>query len=53
MSHAGNWKEIEITKDLTIPKLFSASRKKILGQKSGHAGEGVWNLDPHHLETIL
>ena len=28
MSHAGSWKEIEITKDLTIPKLFLQAAKK-------------------------
>jgi hypothetical protein len=41
MSHVGSYKEIAITKDL------------ILGQKGGHAGEGIRDLDPHHLETIL
>ena len=33
MSHAGSWKEIEITKDLTIPKLFLQAAKKYWDKK--------------------
>ena len=44
--------EIEITEDLTIPKLFAQPSAEIRGQKSGHAGEGVRYLAAHHLARI-
>ena len=44
MSHGGNWKEIEITKDLTIPKLFLQSAKKYWDKKVAMREKefGIW-----------
>ena len=44
--------EIEITKDLTLPKLFVSSGKKVWRRKSRHEGEGVWCMAPCHMESI-
>ncbi|OGP89308.1 MAG: long-chain fatty acid--CoA ligase [Deltaproteobacteria bacterium RBG_16_47_11] len=45
MSHAANWKEIEITSDLTIPKLFLQSAKKYWDKKVAMREKefGIWN----------
>ena len=45
MSHAVSWKEIEITKDLTIPKLFLQSAKKYWDKKVAMREKefGIWN----------
>ena len=45
MSHAANWKEIEITSDLTIPKLFLQSAKKYWDKKIAMREKevGIWN----------
>ncbi len=44
MSHAGSWKEIEITKDLTIPKLFLQAAKKYWDKKVAMREKefGIW-----------
>lgn len=44
MSHGANWKEIEITKDLTIPKLFLQSAKKYWDKKVAMREKefGIW-----------
>ncbi|KPJ63255.1 long-chain fatty acid--CoA ligase [candidate division WOR-1 bacterium DG_54_3] len=44
MSHVGSWKEIEITKDLTIPKLFLQSAKKYWDKKVAMREKefGIW-----------
>lgn len=44
MSHVGSWKEIEITKDLTIPKLFSQASKKYWDKKVAMREKefGIW-----------
>ena len=44
MSHAANWKEIEITKDLTIPKLFLLAAKKYWDKKVAMREKefGIW-----------
>jgi long-chain acyl-CoA synthetase len=45
MSHADNWKEMEITKDLTIPKLFLQSAKRYWDKKVAMREKefGIWN----------
>jgi long-chain acyl-CoA synthetase len=45
MSHAANRKEIEITSDLTIPKLFLRSAKKYWDKKVAMREKefGIWN----------
>ena len=45
MSHADNWKEMEITRDLTIPKLFLQSAKKYWDKKVAMREKefGIWN----------
>ena len=44
MSHVANWKEIEITKDLTIPKLWMQSAKKYWDKKVAMREKefGIW-----------
>ncbi len=44
MSHGADWKEIEITKDLTIPKLFLQSAKKYWDKKVAMREKefGIW-----------
>ena len=44
MSHDADWKEIEITKDLTIPKLFLQSAKKYWDKKVAMREKefGIW-----------
>ena len=45
MSRVANWKEMEITKDLTIPKLFLQSAKKYWDKKVAMREKefGIWN----------
>jgi long-chain acyl-CoA synthetase len=44
MSHVANWKEIQITKDLTIPKLFLRAAKKYWDKKVAMREKefGIW-----------
>jgi long-chain acyl-CoA synthetase len=44
MSHVGSWKETEITKDLTIPKLFLQAAKKYWDKKVAMREKefGIW-----------
>jgi len=44
MSRAGKWQEIEITKDLTIPKLFLQAAKKYSDEKVAMREKefGIW-----------
>src|SRR3989337_2348556 len=44
MSHVGSWKEIEITKDVTIPKLFLQAAKKYWDKKVAMREKefGIW-----------
>ena len=44
MSRAVNWEETEITRDLTIPKLFSQSAKKYWDTKVAMREKefGIW-----------
>jgi long-chain acyl-CoA synthetase len=48
-----NGSQIEITKDLTIPKLFLAAVQEIRQEQSGHEGEGVRHLASLHLAGLL
>ena len=44
MSHVANWKDVEITKDLTIPKLFLRAAKKYWDKKVAMREKefGIW-----------